>query len=169
MDPKYLNSSTFFICKPCSLIVSPSPLLRHMYSVLVLLTFNPLLSSAYLHLSNSVSTSSWFVHVLHHLHILLCHSQASSCNTTALHNSVFMYFGLGENFHHCLNISCSPSSMLSTLSLQKDLMHLPETALHCTINKKYVIKHDRIKNYMSVSTPKVPQRLKEKTPTEQKV
>ncbi len=60
LTPKCLNSSSFVICTPCSLIVSPSLPLRKMYSVLVLLTFIPLLSSAYLHPSNSVSTSSRF-------------------------------------------------------------------------------------------------------------
>ncbi|XP_064091572.1 uncharacterized protein LOC135205139 [Macrobrachium nipponense] len=64
------------------------------------------------------------------------------------------------NFDHCLNINCQPLPLHSTLSLQKDLMHLPETALHCPTNE--VHKNGCIKNNKSESIPEVSQRFKGK-------
>ena len=59
VDPKYLKSSTFTTSSPCILPVPLSCLsFTHMYSVFLLLTFIPLLSSAYLQLSSFSSTCS---------------------------------------------------------------------------------------------------------------
>ncbi|KAF7650728.1 hypothetical protein LDENG_00121550, partial [Lucifuga dentata] len=59
VDPKYLKSSTFFISIPCNLTIPLESLsFTAMYSVLLRLTFIPLLSRAYLHLSRFSSTCS---------------------------------------------------------------------------------------------------------------
>ncbi|XP_054648940.1 uncharacterized protein LOC129190355 [Dunckerocampus dactyliophorus] len=59
VDPKYFKSSTFLISFPCKLTLPLGSLsFTHMYSVLLRLTFIPLLSRANLHLSSFSSTCS---------------------------------------------------------------------------------------------------------------
>ncbi|XP_068170159.1 MTOR-associated protein MEAK7 isoform X1 [Antennarius striatus] len=59
VEPKYLKSSTFLISSPCNLTLPLGSLsFTHMYSVLLLLTFIPLLSRTNLHLSSFSSICS---------------------------------------------------------------------------------------------------------------